>query len=202
MTNTYPEDAPIKVKTFEEMRCIRCVLERILRVMDEGLFVDYQMEKFGKDYKTNINEPDEEKCKAILEKMEIEINFMVERCHFEDGFIHSSEKIINEHYLKYPKTIIAWIESTFIHPTSNIILCEAILRAIEHFEALNINKHSELQIVCTDALSHKNIEIQENVLSIFEDWKDPKAVKILKKIEISTPYLAEYRDKIISQMEK
>lgn len=52
MTNTYSEHTPLKVKTYEEMRCIRCVLERILRVMDEGLFVDYQMEKYGKAYKT------------------------------------------------------------------------------------------------------------------------------------------------------
>ena len=52
MTNTYPESASKETKIYEEMRCIRCVLERILRVMDEGLFVDYQMEKFGKDYKT------------------------------------------------------------------------------------------------------------------------------------------------------
>jgi hypothetical protein len=48
MTNTYPDDAPMDVKMYEELRCARCVLERILRVMDEGLFVDYQMEKFGK----------------------------------------------------------------------------------------------------------------------------------------------------------
>ena len=51
MTNTYPENATIKIKTLEELRCTRCILERILRIMDEGLFVDYQMEKFGKDYK-------------------------------------------------------------------------------------------------------------------------------------------------------
>ena len=50
MTNTYNESATIEEKTLEEMRCLRCVLERILRVMDEGLFVDYEMEKFGKDY--------------------------------------------------------------------------------------------------------------------------------------------------------
>ena len=56
MTNTYPENADMKTKIHEEMRCIRCVLERLLRVMDEGLFVDYQMEKFGKNYKTKINE--------------------------------------------------------------------------------------------------------------------------------------------------
>ena len=48
MTNTYPEDAPYNEKLLEEIRCLRCVMERILRVMDEGLFVDYQMEKFGK----------------------------------------------------------------------------------------------------------------------------------------------------------
>ena len=52
MTNTYKRRASIETKMYEEIRCLRCVLERILRVMDEGLFVDYQMEKFGKDYKT------------------------------------------------------------------------------------------------------------------------------------------------------
>jgi hypothetical protein len=31
----------------QEIACLRAVLERILRAMDEGLFVDYQMEKFG-----------------------------------------------------------------------------------------------------------------------------------------------------------
>lgn len=52
MVNTYPDDASMDVKTYEEMRCLRSVLERILRVMDRSEFVDYQMEKFGRDYKT------------------------------------------------------------------------------------------------------------------------------------------------------
>jgi hypothetical protein len=52
MVNTYSDDAPMETKVYEEIRCLRSVLERILRVMDEGLFVDYQMEKYGKDYKT------------------------------------------------------------------------------------------------------------------------------------------------------
>ena len=51
MTNTYPDDAPMETKMYEETRCLRCVLERILREMNEGTFVDYQMEKFGKDFK-------------------------------------------------------------------------------------------------------------------------------------------------------
>jgi len=57
MTNTYPDGAPYETKLLEEIRCLRCVNERILRVMDEGLFVDYQMEKFLKD---KVNEKTEE----------------------------------------------------------------------------------------------------------------------------------------------
>lgn len=37
----------MKKKELQEIQCLRAVLERILRVMDEGLFVDYEMEKFG-----------------------------------------------------------------------------------------------------------------------------------------------------------
>lgn len=56
MTTTYPDDAPLENKVTEELRCIRCCLERLLRVMDRSEFVDYQMEKFGKDYKTEEKE--------------------------------------------------------------------------------------------------------------------------------------------------
>ena len=51
MTNTYNDSQPVEEKTLEELRCIRCVMERMLRAMDEGLFVDYQMEKFGKSFR-------------------------------------------------------------------------------------------------------------------------------------------------------
>ena len=51
MINTYPDGAPMETKMYEEMRCLRAVLERVLRVMDGSEFVDYQMEKFGKAYK-------------------------------------------------------------------------------------------------------------------------------------------------------
>ena len=50
MVNTYPDNAPMETKVYEEMRCLRCVLERILRIMDASVFVDYQMEKYGKDF--------------------------------------------------------------------------------------------------------------------------------------------------------
>jgi len=47
MTNTYKDDVPYEVKVLEEIRCIRCVNERILRAMEEAQFPGYQMEKFS-----------------------------------------------------------------------------------------------------------------------------------------------------------
>jgi len=47
MTNTYKDTAPYKLKLVEEIRCIRCVNERILRALDEGQFPPYQMYKFS-----------------------------------------------------------------------------------------------------------------------------------------------------------
>jgi hypothetical protein len=49
MTNTYDEDAEPLIKIAEELRLIRCILERFLQ--KEPSFVDYQMEKFGKEVK-------------------------------------------------------------------------------------------------------------------------------------------------------
>ena len=54
MVNTYLDNASMETKMYEEVRCLRCVLERILRTMDESLFVDYQMEKYGKDFHMNM----------------------------------------------------------------------------------------------------------------------------------------------------
>jgi len=51
MTNTYKDNAPMEEKKLEELRCIRCVLERLLLHLNSGLFLDYQMEKFGKGFK-------------------------------------------------------------------------------------------------------------------------------------------------------
>ena len=51
MTDTYTENTPIDEKAKEELRLIRCLLERLLRVLSESHFVDYQMEKFGSKFK-------------------------------------------------------------------------------------------------------------------------------------------------------
>ena len=59
MTNTYSSDAPLELQMKEELRCIRCVLERLL--IRFGDYEDYQMEKFGKDFKGNTHKKEVEK---------------------------------------------------------------------------------------------------------------------------------------------
>jgi hypothetical protein len=51
MTNTYEDNAPIDEKATEELRLIRCLLERLLRCLSESNFVDYELEKFSGRFK-------------------------------------------------------------------------------------------------------------------------------------------------------
>jgi hypothetical protein len=83
MTNTYPENADPETKLLEEVRCLRCVNERILRVMDEGLFVDYQMEKFGKFIPTKIS--DEEILNKVVSYLEKDMQEISKGFHLHDG---------------------------------------------------------------------------------------------------------------------
>ena len=48
MTDTYPKNTPHDVKLLEELRCIRCCLERLLNHLNSQLFLDYELEKFKK----------------------------------------------------------------------------------------------------------------------------------------------------------
>ena len=52
MVNTYKDSAGALEKIAEELRLIRCIKERELSYKYPKAFVDYQMEKFGPEYKT------------------------------------------------------------------------------------------------------------------------------------------------------
>lgn len=52
MTNTYDDEDPLPIKVYEELRCIRCSLERLLQAISRQHFLDYQLEKFSEHYKT------------------------------------------------------------------------------------------------------------------------------------------------------
>jgi len=58
MTNTYDEDTAFEIKQFEEMRCIRCALERILNHLNSQLFLEYQLEKFNSERSPKVGAKD------------------------------------------------------------------------------------------------------------------------------------------------
>ena len=51
LVNTYSDDVIVSAQIKEELRLIRCLLERLLSAKYPSYFVDYQMEKFGSAYK-------------------------------------------------------------------------------------------------------------------------------------------------------
>jgi hypothetical protein len=55
MTNTYKSNASNKAKIAEELRLIRSLLERLLRCLSEGNFLDYEFEKFNDKFKLDTH---------------------------------------------------------------------------------------------------------------------------------------------------
>jgi len=64
-------------KLIEELGCVRALLERLLRVMDEGLFLDYQFEKWGRIVNITQRCPD---CKSKLIKIG-SVEYKCEKCN-------------------------------------------------------------------------------------------------------------------------
>ena len=57
MTNTYDDNVGTYVKIAEELRLIRCILERELALHNGASFKDYQFEKFKpKDFIFSLDE--------------------------------------------------------------------------------------------------------------------------------------------------
>jgi hypothetical protein len=56
MTNTYKDSDSFEKKIIEELRLIRCCLERLL--MKVGDYQDYQCEKFGKNFSLETHKND------------------------------------------------------------------------------------------------------------------------------------------------
>lgn len=66
MTDTYSKDAPYQEKISEELRLIRCLLERFMRAHPDFDFPDYQLEKFR--VLDRLAEGEKNVAEGILEK--------------------------------------------------------------------------------------------------------------------------------------
>jgi len=135
-----------------------------------------------------------------IRKLEVDIMHEVENQGFEDGFQHPSENLIFEYMNRYPALTKRWLQQTFLRNYRHPEIIIAILRTITHFDISNIDP--ECKILSVAALSHKNSEIREAAISVFEAWGTPDAIDYLQNYNENKPWITQYRDKVIQELKE
>jgi hypothetical protein len=119
---------------------------------------------------------------------------------FEDGFQHPAENLIFEYIIRYPALTKRWLQQTFLRNYRHPEIIIAILRTITHFDISDIDP--ECKILSVAALSHKNSEIREAAISVFEAWGTQDAIDYLQNYNENKPWLIQYRDKVIQELKE
>ena len=119
--------------------------------------------------------------------------------HFEFGFTSRSEEFIKSYLTINALATRNWINDIFIHNFHDENILIGVLRILGHFEPSQIFPQG--QTIALAALNHKTDEVKELGIRAFESWGGEKSRQILKSISVDTPWLKEYVDEIIADLE-
>lgn len=134
----------------------------------------------------------------LIQKLETDILREIENQQFEDGFEHPSERIIRECLVRYPAITKRWLQQTFLRNYKYPEVLVAILRTIADFDCSFINP--ECEILSIAALAHKNQEIREAAIAVFETWGTRDSITFLENYNETVPWLQRYRKKVIERL--
>lgn len=133
-----------------------------------------------------------------IRKLEVDIMHEVENQGFEDGFEHPAEDLVRQYMDHYPSLAKRWLQQTFLRNYRSPEIIVAILKTITHFNLSQIDP--ECKILSVAALSHKNAEVREAAISVFDAWGTPDAIDYLENYNENKPWLTHYRDKVLQQL--
>jgi len=113
------------------------------------------------------------------------------------GYIHSSENVIENFFIKYPETSIRLIQDAvakyFDQPKVLIVLIRAIANNWS-----NIKLKNSAIIMCIACLGHADIEVREEALNAFNSLDDLDVIKYLENSRNETvDFLKNYKIEII-----
>jgi hypothetical protein len=94
----------------------------------------------------------------------------------------------------------AWLNSIFVENFANPPILVGLLRIIARIDYTDI--YPEGQTMAVAALTHKNNEVQECGVRAFESWGSLSDLEILENLKVSTEWLREYIDEVVSDLRK
>lgn len=164
--------------------------------------IDFYFEDFNKEDSTapSDNKINKEREDILDSKYTpLLINLIYEE-DFEFGYISRSQVLIEEQFQVNKLATRNWLNKIFIEHFKDEKIVIGLLRIIGRFDEDTIFPQG--QTMAMSALIHKNDEIKELGIRAFENWCSLKSYEVLKTIEISSDWLKEYLDDVISNLEE
>lgn len=123
-------------------------------------------------------------------------------CILEDDFeygIDSKAHIMVKEQMRINEVVTKdWLNSIYITNFHNPEILIGILRVVARFEKEEIFPIG--QIIATASLSHKDEIVQETAIRAFESWGGSSSLRILENVTVSSRWIKEYLDGVISDL--
>jgi len=125
---------------------------------------------------------------------------LIEDSIFEFGFKNAADEYVQNALVRYRAHAREWINTLFNKEFNNPETTSSILRVIAHFDFSQMRPQGVT--MATAALSHDDIEVKECGVRCFENWESPENIHILESVDFSDPWLEEYVDEVISNLQE
>jgi hypothetical protein len=119
---------------------------------------------------------------------------------FEYGFDTKADVLVRSQMQINAWATKSWLNWIFLENLSNIPVLLGVLRVIARFDYSEVCP--EGQTMAGMALSHENVEVKECGVRAFESWGTVESLKELEKLKVSTQWLQEYIDEVVSDLRK
>ncbi len=119
---------------------------------------------------------------------------------FEYGIETKADKLVRDQISLNALVTKEWLNSLFVENFENVPIALGILRLIARMEYSEV--YPQGQTMALAALSHSNEQIQECGVRAYESWVSLDSLQILENLSVSTQWLQEYIDEVVSDLRK
>lgn len=120
---------------------------------------------------------------------------------FEFGKKSESIKIIQKELKTNRIATINWLNELYVkYFSKDEKVLIGILRVLEYFNEKVFYPNS--YTIALSSLVHKNDEIKEIAIRIFENWASINSYEVLKNVQIETPWLKSYIREVLKDLEE
>ncbi len=149
-------------------------------ILSENEINYYRLRKYEKEFTATL-------IRLILES------------DFEFGYYSAVDKFIDQRLIENTSITKEWLNSIFVKNINNITITLGLLRAIAHIDYNLIMP--EGQTMAMAALAHKNPEVRECGIRVFENWNNFESLDILRNCKCEEDWLSEYLKQVIKDIE-